>query len=144
MSSRTQQMKFYEGFAVLHKLLFIGFMVGIYRHCDDFGWMPWVYLTIAIYTAERAARLVKIGLSGVKNQATFTIIYENVVRISVNSHYRMWNPKPGNFVYIRILTYNLFWQAHPFTVFESPLATEQGNLQMVVKVKDGATKTLKK
>lgn len=132
--------KFYEYFFFIHKLFFIIFMIGIFRHCWDFGWMPWVYAAIVLYCSERLFRLTKAFVSGMKNQAYAEVYPDEVVRLSVK-YSKRWPVMPGQYCYVRFLWKNMFWQAHPFSVYRS--ADEHvTTLQFCIAPQNGATKTI--
>ena len=129
--------KYYEFFYLSHKLFYIIFMIGIFRHCWDFGWMGWVYASITIHVLERLLRLWRIVLSGFKNEAHFLLFDDNSFRMSIK-YSKRWKIEPGQYCYVRILTKNFFWQAHPFSIYASP-DTEDTNIHLVIKAKGGAT-----
>lgn len=132
--------KFYEAFFLAHKIFFIIFMIGIFRHCWDFGWMPWVYASLALYLSERFTRLFKLIVSGFKNEAFAEVYSDGTFRLSVR-YSRRWNVKPGQYCYVRVLTKNLFWQAHPFTVYKSP-GEDAKTLQFCIQAQKGATRKI--
>lgn len=143
LSGRTFRVHVYEAFSFIHKIVFIIFLVGIYRHCLDFGWMPWVNLTLVFYGYERFGRIVRILWTGVPCKATFTSPDGDIIRCKIKVSGR-WDIKPGQFCYVRVLDKSLFWQNHPFTIYQ-PVGNEiegQKNIQMAIKPKKGATKRL--
>ena len=132
--------RFYDVFYFLHKCFYIIFMIGIFRHCWDFGWMGWVYASIAVHLLERAARLYNNLLSGWKNEAYAELFEDHAFRVSVK-YSKRWDLGPGQYCYLRVLHKNLFWQAHPFSVYQSP-DEEDKNIQFVIKAQQGATRTI--
>lgn len=144
--------RWYEVFLVIHKVFFITFMIGIFRHCWDFGWMPWVYATLALYLAERAIRIFRTTVTGVVSNAYAEVYPDGVFRLSVQYSNR-WAVAPGQYCYVRFLRKDLFWQAHPFSVYKSPdtIGDEHGNpvqhlsqnyLQFCIQAQRGATKQI--
>ncbi|VVT54415.1 uncharacterized protein SAPINGB_P004064 [Magnusiomyces paraingens] len=136
---------FYETFLVIHKIFFLAFMAGIFRHCWDFGWMPWVYAALAIYFSERLARVFKTTVSGVICSAYAEVYDDKVFRLTVQYSGR-WTVEPGQYCYIRFLRPSLFWQAHPLSVYAGPhdasSSSSSPTLQFCVQAQNGATKTI--
>lgn len=132
--------RFYETFLMSHKLLYIIFIVGISRHCWDFGWMGWVYASIGVHGCERGLRLLKVLVSGSKNKAYAVMHLDDTFRLSVQ-YSKRWDMKPGQYCYIRFLNSRLFWQAHPFSVYKSPTQGDD-TLNFAIKAKGGATKII--
>lgn len=142
LSGRAFRVHFYEAFSLIHKVMFIIFLIGVYRHCLDFGWMPWVNLTLIFYMYERLGRLLRILWTGVPCKATFTSPDGDIIRCNIRVSGR-WTLKPGQFCYIRVLNKSLFWQNHPFTIYQ-PVGPKIGqeSIQMAIKPKNGATRRL--
>lgn len=132
--------KFYEYFFFIHKFFFILFMVGIFRHCWDFGWMPWVYASIALYCSERVYRFSKAFVSGLRNRAYAEVYPDGVIRLSVK-YSKRWPVMPGQYCYVRFLRKDMFWQAHPFSVYRC--ADEHvTTLQFCIAPQKGATRQI--
>src|ERR1700761_1696244 len=60
------RLKFYESFLVLHIILVILALVGCWYHLVphfgyDYGYQVWLYICFAFWSADRAARLVRIA-----------------------------------------------------------------------------------
>lgn len=132
--------RFYEIFLFTHKCMYIIFIVGIARHCIDFGWMGWVYASIGIHVIERLLRLGRVIVSGSRNEAYAEIFPDDAFRLSV-AYSKRWDIGPGQYCYLRILTKDLFWQAHPFSIYKSP-TTGDDTIHFAIKAKKGATKTI--
>lgn len=137
MSFNIIRKNYYEVFSFFHKVFYVIFMIGIFRHCWDFGWMGWVYASLAIHGMELVVRLYNVVLSGWANKAHAQLHDGNVFRVSVK-YSKRWALRPGQFCYLRILHKNMFWQAHPFSVYQSQ-DEENGDLQFAVKAQNGAT-----
>lgn len=140
MAVNSFRSRFYEVFYFLHKCFYVVFMVGLFRHCWDFGWMGWIYASIAVHALERGVRLYNVILSGWINEAYAESFDDNTFRVSVKYSER-WELGPGKFCYLRILHKDLFWQAHPFSVYQSP-NEEDKNIHFVIKAQGGATATI--
>lgn len=142
ISSHSIRTRFYEFFFLSHKLLFVVFTIGIYHHCIDFGWMPWIYSMIGLYCLELLLRLFRIVYCGCITYADFTLCEDDsTYRVRLNlGHTRRSPVLPGSFVRMRVLRWNLFWQAHPFTVFQVP--SDLSKMHMLIKRKQGSTSVL--
>lgn len=137
MSYNIIRENYYEIFSLFHKLFYVIFMIGIFRHCWDFGWMGWVYASLAIHAMELLVRFYNVVLSGWTNKAHMQLYDGNVFRVSVK-YSKRWALRPGQFCYLRILHKNIFWQAHPFSVYQSQ-DEQDGDLHFAVKAQNGAT-----
>lgn len=133
--------RFYDVFYFLHKMFYVVFIIGIARHTYDFGWIGWVWASIAVHAAERFARMYNTVLSGFHNEAYAELFDDDTFRVSVK-YSKRWALGPGQYCYIRILHKNLFWQAHPFSVYSSPDEDNQ-NIQFAIKAQKGATRTIR-
>lgn len=140
MAINAFRAKYYDVFYFFHKCFYITFMIGIFRHCWDFGWMGWVYASIAVHGLERGARLYNTLISGWKNECYAELFDDNTYRVSVR-YSKRWNLAPGQYCYLRILHKNLFWQAHPFSVYQSPDENDK-DIKFVIKAQGGATATI--
>lgn len=145
-SSRTMRQNFYEPFVLIHKIAFIIFIVGIYRHCLDFGWMPWINLTVVLYFYEQIVRLIRILWTGGPIKATISCLPgDEIVRVTIPYSSR-WVVRAGQYCYIRFCTKSSFWQNHPFTIYRPVGDRENGTdfIQMMIKPKNGVTSDLHK
>lgn len=142
IASHCIRSHFYELFFISHKLLFVVFTIGIYHHCIDFGWMPWIYSMIGLYCLELVLRLCRILYCGSVTYADFTLCGDDsTYRVRLHLGHKRQSPVlPGSFVRMRVLRWNLFWQSHPFTVFQVP--SDLSTLHMLVKRKQGSTSVL--
>lgn len=132
--------RFYELFYLTHKALYIAFMVTLCGHLRHKAWMGWVWIAVGIHVAERVTRIWKTIYSGFSNQAYAELFDDNTFRLSVK-YSKRWDMAPGQYCYVRILHKNMFWQAHPFSVYKSP---DEGDneLHFAVKAKGGATRKI--
>lgn len=140
-STKMFRRRVYEFFVAFHRFAFIFFFIGLWFHCVDFGWMVWLYVTLAFYLTEQLMRIIKQIHSGFLIQGVFSLDDDGTIKVSL-AYSGRWKPKPGNFIYIRILQNKYFWQNHPFTIYESPLTEEQGRIQLRIKPKGGMTANL--
>lgn len=132
--------RFYEFFAFTHKCFFCIFIIGIARHCWDFGWMGWVWASIAVEVLERFLRFIKVVKSGLKLEAYAQLFPDDTFRMSVE-YSKQWAIVPGQYCYIRILTKDLFWQAHPFSLYKRPVEGDD-SIYFAIKARGGATKKI--
>lgn len=132
--------RLYEIFLFSHKCMYIIFIVGIARHCYNFGWMGWVYAAVGVHATERLIRFGRVIVSGTKNEAYAEIFDDDTFRLSV-SYSKRWNIEPGQYAYVRILTKDLFWQAHPFSIYKSPTPGDD-TIHFAIKAKQGATRKI--
>lgn len=143
-SLREFRARFYEIFKASHIVMFWIFIVCVVVHCSDYGWLGWIYASFIIYGYEYAARIGRMIISGGVQEAEFssTEPESNIYRIKIAPGRRRWVPRPGTYVYILILDKDLFWQLHPFSVFQSFSDQEDGTLNFCCKAQDGATRTV--
>lgn len=137
MAFNAFRSRFYDVFYFFHKVFYVTFMIGLFRHCWDFGWMGWIYASLAIHGLERGARLFNTILSGWKNTSYAELYDDNTFKVSVKYSHR-WELEPGQYCYLRILHKNLFWQAHPFSVYRSP-HDDDSDIHFAIKAHNGAT-----
>lgn len=138
----TFRARAYEWFRAIHKVAFWLFVVMLAMHCYDFGWMPWLYATIALYVSEMLIRFYRWWYAGGIVKAQFQLTDDKThYRVSID-HNNRWRHPPQSYLRIRVLTTNLFWQSHPFSLFTSPLPEEAHKLQLICKIKNGSTKTI--
>ncbi|KAG5371978.1 Ferric/cupric reductase transmembrane component 2 [Yarrowia sp. C11] len=132
--------RWYEIFLVLHIVFGILFVVGLWYHCWTIGWMQWVWATIAVWGFDRVLRVARIAYCGGILSADFTLVDKDQLIIKAEVPYsRLWSVYPGAHVYIYFLSGNKFWESHPFTIYQSPEATQNGKMTLLIKAKDGLT-----
>ncbi|VBB88558.1 Conserved hypothetical protein [Yarrowia lipolytica] len=134
--------RWYETFLVIHLILAVAFIVGLWYHCVTLGWMQWVYATIAVWAFDRAARIARIIWSGGVVKGDFELVDSDQLIVKAEMEYsNWWKIYPGVHVYIYILN-GKFWESHPFTVYQSPYALETGKMTVLLKAKEGKTLSL--
>ncbi|VVT54095.1 uncharacterized protein SAPINGB_P003904 [Magnusiomyces paraingens] len=134
--------KFYEFFLLFHIALAVFFVIGMWYHIVEMGWMNWMYSTIAIWGFDRAVRLGRLIWSGVGTSQTK--IYPNDIFKMTIDYSKRWKAYPGSYVYVHILRPWGFWESHPFTVYQSALPENEGKLMIGGTVKEGMTKKIAK
>lgn len=134
--------RWYETFLVIHLVLAVAFVVGIWYHCVTLGWMQWVYATIAVWAFDRAMRIAKIVFSGGVVSGNFEVVDKEQRIVKAELDYsKWWKIYPGVHVYMYILS-GKFWESHPFTVYQSPVAEKTGKMTVLLKAKEGKTLSL--
>ncbi|SEI32412.1 YALIA101S02e16930g1_1 [Yarrowia lipolytica] len=133
----------YEVFLALHIVLALFFLIGVWIHIDMFHWCEYVYAAGAVWIFDRFMRLFRIWWSGVCVVGDFQIADEKqkIMRITID-YSRMWEVYPGAHLYLYVLNSKRVWENHPFTVYQSPQATRDGRLSLMVRAKEGKTKEL--
>ncbi|SCU92731.1 LAMI_0E11782g1_1 [Lachancea mirantina] len=135
----------YEIFLALHKIMSIFFIITMYYHLKDMGWLGWIWSMVGILAFDRIARIIRIGLSGGLQQATITDCGDGIIKLS------LIKPKyfayiPGSFSYIYFMSPHDPWyhtfQSHPFTLLSEPKETSNDRLMMYFKAKKGITNHL--
>lgn len=130
--------RWYEIFLVLHILLAIFFLVGLYYHVVDLGYIQLIYPCFAIWGFDRFVRLVRLFLFGFP-LATVTLAASDCIKVTVKKP-RYWKPAPGGHAWVYFPRGLIFWQSHPFTLIEN----DDGTINFFCKVKSGITKSLAK
>lgn len=134
--------RWYETFLVIHLVLAVAFVVGMWYHCKTLGWMQYMYATIAVWSFDRFARIVRIFWSGLVVSGDFELVDPDQLIVKAEMDYsKWWSIYPGVHVYIYILN-GKFWESHPFTVYQSPFAEETGKMTVLLKAKEGKTLSL--
>lgn len=147
--------RFYEWFKYTHKVFLVVFVVGAWYHCLTLGWIEFIAVSFGIWGADYICRLAKVVATGGVLKAHCSVLFElkvvkkrlvrtpQSIRMEVN-HSGWWKPFPGAYCWICFVKWNMFWQAHPFTVVSAKEEQNFNQLVFIVKVKDGLTKQLAK
>ncbi|VEU22541.1 DEKNAAC103548 [Brettanomyces naardenensis] len=152
--------RYYEWFKSSHKILLVVFVVGAWYHCLTLGWIEYIAVSFSIWAADYICRLAKIASTGGILQAKCKVIYETEVihnkrgtksykkvphslRMEVN-HSGWWKPFPGVYCWVYFMRWNMFWQAHPFTVVSATAQQNFNQLVFIIRVKRGLTNVLAK
>lgn len=138
---------FYELFKVTHKIILVVFAIGSWYHCLTLGWIEYLGAAYAVWGIDYLIRWSKMISSGGILKGQCKVIFDtktfrpHSIKIVVN-HSGWWKPFPGCYCWIRILKYDMFWEAHPFTVISATSANNYNQLVFIIRVKDGLTKRL--
>ncbi|KAK9321769.1 ferric reductase like transmembrane component-domain-containing protein [Lipomyces orientalis] len=128
--------KWYEIFLIIHIIFVAIFIVGLWYHCEDLGYMEYVYASIAIWVFDRVIRIIRLTAFGLTANADAKIIGD-VIELQVAAPRCGWTARAGQYAYIYFRYFN-FWENHPFSLVE-----KRGDKYIfVAKVKGGATKKL--
>ncbi|KAI0461387.1 hypothetical protein LJB42_001056 [Komagataella kurtzmanii] len=125
----------YEFFLYAHIILGCLFVVGIWYHCIELGWMQWVYASIAIWAFDRLIRLVRMAYYGFP-KATIQVVGEETMKVSFPKPSR-WKSNPANHIFLYFGDKLRFFQSHPFT----PVIYDD-KIVVYIKVKKGITKKI--
>lgn len=138
---------YYEIFKVTHHFFILLFSYGMYHHIKRLGWNWLLYVSLLIWVVEYLMRVSKIIASGGVLKAKCIGIGDpelngyHTLKLYI-SHSKWWRPYPGCYVFIYILTPDLFWQRHPITVLQDPDDPTNSDVVLLIKVKNGMTKRL--
>lgn len=130
--------RWYEIFLVLHILLAVFFLIGLYYHVDTLGYIQLVYPSFAIWGFDRFLRLVRLFMFGLP-QATVSLVADDAIKVHVKKP-RYWKVSPGGHAWVYFPRGLLFWQSHPFTLIDN----DDGTITFFCKIKKGITQSLAK
>ncbi|KAK7205713.1 ferric reductase like transmembrane component-domain-containing protein [Myxozyma melibiosi] len=134
----TLRHKFYETFLIIHIVFVAVFIVGLWYHCIDLGWMEYLYASIAIWGFDRIVRVIRVFIIGGQLDCQARMVGDVIILDIRASGYR-WSPGAGQYCYIYFRRFN-FWENHPFSLLE-----RVGDRYIfVAKAKHGMTKKLEK
>ncbi|KAF7561904.1 hypothetical protein G7046_g2257 [Stylonectria norvegica] len=111
---------FYEIFKLLHIALAILAIIGVWYHLKMLKkahLLDFIYAVVALWVADRAARVLRVLYSHVGGSKTRTVVEAlpgNACRVTMNLA-RPWNARPGQHAYIYMPSISL-WQSHPFSI----------------------------
>lgn len=128
----------YEVFLYIHIAMAVIFLVGVWRHCEDFSYDQWAFACAAIWVFDRAVRIGRIISFGTRD-ATVTIVSNETLQVTVPKR-KWWKSFPGAYGYVYFLKSAVFWQSHPFTIVEEAA----DHVKFYIKIKKGATEHIYK
>ncbi|KAK6062739.1 ferric reductase like transmembrane component [Seiridium cupressi] len=153
---------FYESFKIMHIGLAALAVAGLWYHLklSDLPQMKWLIGVIAVWCADRSARLVRIAYHNFGRGGTKTLVEAlpgDAVRVTVTMA-RPWTFKAGQHAYLYMPAISL-WQSHPFSLAWSEeaedldsekmamnrqdvLAMRKTTMSFVIRARTGMTKTL--
>lgn len=128
----------YETFLVLHILLAVFFIIGLWFHVVVMGYADVMYACSAVWFADRFVRFVRVLWFGFP-KATLTLLPDETLKIEVAKP-KLWPATSGGHAWIHFMLPLTFWQNHPFTFIKS--TTKDNHIVFFCKAKKGITHTL--
>lgn len=134
---------FYEIFKVMHIVLAIASIIGLWYHLKlkDLPQLKILGGIIAIWCADRLTRLVLIAYRNLGGGGTKTLVEAlpgNACRITVTLP-RPWRFRAGQHAYLYFPSLS-YWQSHPFSVTWGEDGTEFGSEKLAVSMQDRQAK----
>ncbi|KAI3336773.1 ferric reductase like transmembrane component-domain-containing protein [Xylariaceae sp. AK1471] len=153
---------FYESFKIMHILLAIVAIVGLWYHLKikDLVQLKWLVAVVPLWAGDRFLRFARVVYHNVGKGGTKTLVEAlpgNAVRVTVTMA-RPWKFLPGQHAYLYMPTIS-FWQSHPFSLAWSEeaenvnadklamnrqdiLAMRKTSMSFVIRARTGMTSTL--
>lgn len=132
--------RFYETFLVLHILLAVFWVVGMWHHLKAKDYQQLVYPAIAVWGLDRVLRVLRLFWFGMP-VAQVTWLLDDTLKVEVPKP-KSWPSVPGGHAWLHFGYGMYIFQSHPFTFIDSP--TKENTIVFFCKVKGGITKTLVK
>ncbi|KAI0024682.1 ferric reductase like transmembrane component [Xylariomycetidae sp. FL0641] len=161
-ASSISRHAFYESFKIMHILLAILAIIGVWYHMapDWFKAMDWLVPVVPIWIADRFMRFARMIYHSVGRGGTRTLVEAlpgNAVRVTVDMA-RPWTFRPGQHAYLYMPSIS-FWQSHPFSLAWSEeaedlasdklamnrqevLAMRKTTMSFIIRARTGMTNTL--
>lgn len=128
----------YEIFVGIHVVLAVLAVCGCWIHTRDDGYQHFYYAAAAVWVFDRAMRLARLFVFGVRT-ATVELKANETVRVSIPRP-KYWKPFPGCHAFIHFMRPTCFWQSHPFTIVDSVVdENDNHSITFYLKVKGGMT-----
>lgn len=131
---------FYDTFLVLHILLAVFWVVGMWFHLKDMGYQQLVYPAMAVWAFDRILRVVRLFWFGMP-VAEVTWLLGDTLKVEIPKP-KSWPSIPGGHAWLHFGHGVYFFQSHPFTFIDSP--TKEDTIVFFCKVKGGITNSLVK
>ena len=148
---RLVRKHYYEIFFVLHIVLAIVFVIGMWRHLNPLELAQYILPFIVIWAVERLLRVFRmfVVFGGFrKNKATLYVDEENsdpndiFIKLDIDNYNKsLFKVKEGDFGFVYLGLPLFFWQSHPFTIVK---IKDSENFAVLLKVKKGITMNLYK
>lgn len=126
--------KSYEFFVTTHILMALAFIILLWYHVKNFGWMEWPVAACCVWFFDRLVRVIRMSIFGVRT-ATITAIGENLIKVEVKKPSWFYHT-PGTFGFIYFGGI-LFWENNPFT-----MSVQGDKICAFIRVKKGVTQRL--
>lgn len=130
--------RWYEIFLFLHIVLAAVWVVGVWIHVRDLGYIWLVYPAIAVWCFDRLVRIGRLIVFGFPH-AEVTLLADETLKVVVPKP-SYWHSIPGGHAFIHFIRPTYFWQSHPFTFTES--VDNKDSIVLYCKVKGGITHSL--
>lgn len=140
----------YEMFLVMHQFMNIAFIIAMYYHCVDLGWLGWIWAMAGILCFDRFMRILRIVVSGGVHTATLTDCGNRSVIKMVMKKPKFFKYVAGSHAFIYFLSptdsWYYFFQSHPFTILTDPEEDEKDpdHLVFLFKANKSVTKAMLK
>jgi predicted ferric reductase len=153
---------FYETFKILHIILAIASIIGLWYHLSlmNLPQMKYLYPVISIWIIDRLIRVILISYHNFGSGGTKTLVEAlpgNACRVTVTMA-RPWKFKPGQHAYLYFPGIS-YWQSHPFSAAwsdeaEMPngeklpmdrqdvLSMKKSSISFIIRARTGFTNTL--
>ena len=133
---------FYETFKIVHIVLAIVALIGIWYHLTlvDLPQMKYLVPVIPAWAIERGIRLLVLAYRNIGKGGTTTIVEAlpgNACRVTVTMA-RPWSFRPGQHAYLYMPSIGL-WQSHPFSAAWSEEATDTAADRLAMNRQDVLT-----
>ncbi|OIW33357.1 hypothetical protein CONLIGDRAFT_695823 [Coniochaeta ligniaria NRRL 30616] len=154
----------YELFKLIHVLLAVLAVVGVWYHLDlkNLPQLKYMYAVVVIWGADHFARFLRLTYHNIGSGGTKTLVEAlpgNACRVTVTMA-RPWTFKPGQHAYLYFPSIS-FWQSHPFSAAWSDeaeaaggeklpmdrqdvLAMSKTSMSFIIRARTGATGALYK
>ena len=132
--------RWYEIFLAIHILFASTFLVACYYHVYEMGWLQWIWASVAIWSFDRAVRLVRLAWSGF-GKADSKMYPDDIFKMTI-SYSGRWNYYPGCHIYFHVMRPWGFWESHPFTLYQHPDPAQKDKLMLCATAKEGMTRKI--
>lgn len=138
----------YEVFLVMHQFMNIAFIICMYYHCNDLGWLGWIWAMAGILCYDRFLRILRIIIGGGVRTATLIDCGNRSVIKMVMKKPKYFKYVAGSHAYIYFLSptdsWYYFLQSHPFSILLEPEKDSQNpdNLVFYFRANKSITKAM--
>ncbi|KAI2630464.1 ferric reductase like transmembrane component-domain-containing protein [Xylaria nigripes] len=130
---------FYETFKVMHIILILVAVIGLWYHLDlaKANQLKWLMGVVPLWAADRFFRFARVIYHNFGPGGTKTLVEAlpgNAVRVTVTMA-RPWTFRPGQHAYLYLPTIS-YWQSHPFSVAWSEEAGQLNSDKLAMNRQD--------
>ncbi|EMG48153.1 hypothetical protein G210_1335 [Candida maltosa Xu316] len=130
--------RWYELFLLVHIIFAALWVAGTWLHVEDFGYLCFVYPTVAVWCFDRLVRIIRLLTFGFPTADIELLDDGNLLKMIIPKP-KHWKAIPGGHVFVHFMKLSCFWQSHPFTYVES---TNGHSIILYCKIKGGITHSL--